>query len=243
MGNSDSPTIVIVGPTGSGKTGIAIELAEELLGEIVSADSRAIYKGMDIGTAKPTREERERVRHYGIDLVEPDERFTAVDFKKYATAKIADIRGRGKVPFLVGGTGLYVDSVIYDYSFSGVAKKTCSDRQEMGSDFLVVGILWGRDELRKRIEERTNKLFEQNIVGETERLAGKYGFELQAMKSNVYSIVWRMIQGEIDEAEAKRLNIREDMDLAKRQMTWFKRNTNIRWLPIEDMKEFIKRIV
>lgn len=112
-----NPLIVIVGPTASGKSALAIELAEEFTGEIICADSRTIYKGMDIGTAKPSIEDWARVPHWGLDLVEPGERFSAVDFKNYAVEKIADIRARGKIPFLVGGTGLYADAVIFDYQF------------------------------------------------------------------------------------------------------------------------------
>lgn len=111
------PLIVIVGPTASGKTGLAIKLAEKYGGEIICADSRTVYKYMDIGTAKPTVDEQARVPHWGLDLVEPGERFTAADFKQYANQKIADIRARGRVPFLVGGTGLYVDGVVLDYEF------------------------------------------------------------------------------------------------------------------------------
>ena len=116
---TDLPLIVIVGPTASGKTALAVRLAKEFAGEIISADSRAVYKGLDIGTAKPTREEQATVPHWGIDLVDPGQRFTAADFKEYALQKITQIRARGKIPFLVGGTGLYVDSVVYDYSFCG----------------------------------------------------------------------------------------------------------------------------
>jgi len=112
-----NPIIAIVGPTASGKTSLAIELANRWDGEIICADSRTVYKHMDIGTAKPTSEEQSQVPHWGIDLVEPDEPFSAADFKRYAYEKIADVRSRGKVPFLVGGTGLYVDSVLYDFQF------------------------------------------------------------------------------------------------------------------------------
>ena len=112
-----APLVVIVGPTASGKTGAAIALAEKYDGEIICADSRTIYKGMDIGTAKPSLEEQARVPHWGLDLVQPGERFTAADFKRYAVEKIDEIRARGKVPFLVGGTGLYVDAVVLDYQF------------------------------------------------------------------------------------------------------------------------------
>lgn len=119
-GRSSLPLVVIVGPTASGKTGLAVKLASRFGGEVISADSRAIYKDLDIGTAKPTAEERRRVPHWGIDLVVPGERFTAVDFQRYAKAKIQEIRGRGRVPFLAGGTGLYVDSVVYDYAFPSI---------------------------------------------------------------------------------------------------------------------------
>ena len=235
-------TIVIVGPTGSGKTGVAIDVALRLNGEVISADSRAIYKGMDIGTAKPTKKEMKGVRHFGIDLVNPGERFTVADFKEYALAAIADIRGRGKVPIIAGGTGLYVDAVIYDYSFGDVVKNTYADRQEMGSEYVVVGIEWEREVLRQRLVERANKLFAQDIVGETKMLVEKYGWENQAMKSNIYPIAWRMMQGEIGLEEAERLFALDDWHLARRQMTWFARNKKIKWLGIDEIKEYLYNI-
>lgn len=118
------PLIVILGPTASGKTGYAINLAQRIDGEIICADSRTVYKGMDVGTAKPTKHEREIVLHWALDLVEPDQRFTLYDFQQYAYSKIAEIRGRGHVPMLVGGTGLYIDSVIYHY---GLTKEASFD--------------------------------------------------------------------------------------------------------------------
>jgi len=234
--------IVIVGPTGSGKTGLAIDVALSLGGEVISADSRAIYKGMDIGTAKPTEKEMRGVRHWGIDLVEPGERFTVADFKEYALAAMDDIRGRGKVPIIAGGTGLYVDALVYDYSFGDDVKKTYADRAEMGSEYMIIGIKWGKDVLRQRLSERADKLFAQDIIGETKRLVEKYGWGNQAMKSNIYPIVWRMMQGEIDLEEAKRLFVFDDWHLAKRQMTWFARNKNIKWLGLDEAKNYIYNI-
>lgn len=114
----EPPLIVISGPTASGKTGLAVRLAKEFGGEIISADSRAVYKGLDIGTAKPSLQEQQAVPHWGIDLVEPNERYSVADFKSYAEQKIEYIRTRGKVPFLVGGTGLYIDAVLYNFEFS-----------------------------------------------------------------------------------------------------------------------------
>ena len=109
------PLIVILGPTASGKTGYAIRLARLIGGEIICADSRTVYRGMDIGTAKPTAEEQAVVRHWGIDLVEPNQRFTLYDFQQHAKAKIQEVRLRHHVPMLVGGSGLYIDSIVYDY--------------------------------------------------------------------------------------------------------------------------------
>ncbi len=115
------PLIVIVGPTASGKTGLAIELAQQLNGEIICADSRTIYRGIDIGTAKPTLEEQARIPHYLIDLIEPTESFSAAKFKQLANEKIAEIHRRGTLPIIAGGTGLYIDSVLFDFQFQVVA--------------------------------------------------------------------------------------------------------------------------
>ena len=106
-----NPLILLVGPTAVGKTELAIQLAERLNGEIVSADSRLFYRGMDIGTAKPTPEERAHVPHHLIDVADPDEIWSLVVFQQKATEVIADIHARGKLPFLVGGTGQYVRAV------------------------------------------------------------------------------------------------------------------------------------
>ena len=125
----NTPLIVILGPTASGKTGYAVELARRVGGEIICADSRTVYRGMDVGTAKPTKHEREVVPHWALDLVEPGQRFTLYDFQQYAYSKIAEIRGRGHVPMLVGGTGLYIDSVIYHY---GLTKETEFDTARRG---------------------------------------------------------------------------------------------------------------
>lgn len=113
------PLIVILGPTASSKTAYAIQLARLIGGEVICADSRTVYRGMDIGTAKPTEPERAGVPHWGLDLIEPDQRYSLYDFQRYAMAKIAEIRQRQHVPLLVGGSGLYINSVIYDYRLAG----------------------------------------------------------------------------------------------------------------------------
>ncbi len=113
----NSPLLVIVGETGSGKTALAIALAKRFHGEIIAADSRTVYTGMDIGTAKPTLEERCGIPHYGFDVVEPNQQFTAYDFQRLAQQAIDDIAGRGKLPIVVGGTGLYIDALLYNFTF------------------------------------------------------------------------------------------------------------------------------
>jgi tRNA dimethylallyltransferase len=111
------PLVVIVGQTASGKSALALELAERFNGEIICADSRTVYRGMDIGTAKPSRQEQAKIPHHLLDIVDPDQTFTVADFKRLANAAIEDILSRGQLPILVGGTGLYIDSVLFDFVF------------------------------------------------------------------------------------------------------------------------------
>ncbi len=110
--------IVIGGPTASGKTALSIALAKKINGEIISADSMQIYKDMDIGTAKPSIEEMDNIKHYLIDCVSPAVRYSVADFKKDATNAIEEILQKGKVPIIVGGTGLYIDSLIYGIDYN-----------------------------------------------------------------------------------------------------------------------------
>lgn len=229
----DGPVIVIVGPTASGKTGAAIELAKKIGGEVISADSRAIYKYMDIGTAKPSKEEMDGVPHFGIDLVEPGERFTVADFKAYAEQKIEEIRERGHVPIVAGGTGLYVDALVYNYHFNETVQKSYADRQEMEKGYIVFGIKWDMDKLRERLAMRERQLYCEDLFKETKFLVEKYGWGSQAMKSNICQFAWKYMQGELSLEEAIEQNVYDDYHLAKRQMTWFKRNDNIIWLPLE----------
>lgn len=115
----NAPLIAVVGQTATGKSALALELAEQWGGEIIAADSRTIYRGMDIGTAKPTAMDRARVPHHLLDVFNPDQQCTASDFKRLAEEAVVGITARGKIPFLVGGTGLYVDAFLYNFSFRG----------------------------------------------------------------------------------------------------------------------------
>src|SRR5256886_14447457 len=111
-GGCGTDVIAIVGPTASGKTALAMRVAERVRGEIVSADSRQVYRGMDIGTAKPTAEERARIRHHVVDVADPGERYDVLRYQRDGRAALAEIRARGHVALVVGGTGLYVRALL-----------------------------------------------------------------------------------------------------------------------------------
>ena len=112
--------IVIVGPTASGKTSLSIELAKQINGEIVSCDSMQVYKDMNIGSAKPTKEEMQGIKHYMIDEINPTERFSVAEYKKRAEKAIDEILKKGKIPIVVGGTGLYANSLIYGIEYNDI---------------------------------------------------------------------------------------------------------------------------
>lgn len=123
--------IVIAGPTGVGKTDLSICVADKINGEIISADSRQIYRYMDIGTAKVEKEYRDKIKHHMIDIVDPNEEFSVSDFKKITMEIIDDINKKGKIPLLVGGTGLYINSIVYEIDFTNVASnKTIREHYE-----------------------------------------------------------------------------------------------------------------
>jgi tRNA dimethylallyltransferase len=280
---STRPLVAIVGPTASGKTALAIEVARKFGGEIICADSRTIYKGMDIGTAKPSREEREAVPHWGLDLVEPGDPFSVADFKAYALKKIDEIRSRGGVPLLVGGSGLYIDAVILDYQFGpapdphrrieleGMTLEELHDyclknniqlpengqnkryvvraieqksintkrRTEPIDNCVVVGIATDRKVLRSRIEARVEHMFDDGVVEEATLLGKKYGWENAAMTGNAYGIIHSYLENGVSLTEAKEKNTTLDWKLAKRQLTWFRRNSFIHWADPTEAKRYL----
>lgn len=239
--SSDGKLIVIVGETASGKSALGIELAKKFNGEVICADSRTVYKTMDIGTAKPSAEEQKAVPHHLLDVVGPDQPFTVAGFKHLANEAIQDITRRGRLPIMVGGSGLYVDAVLFDYGFSDVkatrdpenprhiSKDEPRSRQDLRPNTLLIGLTLPRDVLQKRIELRVENMLQAGFIDEVKRIQQKYP-DSKALQAPGYKVFRDYIKGTITLEEAKTLFVRNDMNLAKRQRTWFKRNRDIHWL-------------
>lgn len=276
-----SKLIAIVGPTASGKSALAMELAQKYNGEIICADSRTIYRYMDIGTAKPTQAEMMLIKHHLVSIKDPGEPFSAAEFKELALEAIGDITGRGKLPLLVGGTGLYVDSVLYDYKFNKEAdtqlrnelnKLSLSQLAErlhsidpalaeavdtknprrviraietagqssvrskrLRKNTLVLGMLVDKKLLQNKITARVTDMLAQGFLDEVRRLGEKFGFDSEVLTGIGYRAFKDVIAGTKTLNEAAAEFVRGDINLAKRQMTWFKRNKDIRW--VENSKQ------
>jgi tRNA dimethylallyltransferase len=268
--------IAIVGPTAAGKSGLAMALAGSFDGEIVCADSRTLLRGMDIGTAKPTQADRRRIPHHLLDIRNPDQPMSATEFKTQALEAIWDIAGRGKLPLLVGGSGLYVYSVLYDFQFPAgprtgerekLERRSLDElilelrevdperaeeidlknkrrviraletvgqprrrRRQLPANYLLLGLRPVESELHTRIVHRTGSMFETGLVAEVLRLVEVYGADLEVLRSPGYAEVIQLLRGEISAEEAQDLVALHTRQLAKRQVTWFKRNDEIRWL-------------
>lgn len=285
--------IVIVGPTASGKTDLAIRLAKKYNGEIVSADSRLIYKGMDIGTDKPTQKDYQGVKHYLIDILEPNQDFNAALYKEKAITAINEIIKKGKVPFLVGGTGLYIQAVVQNLDFFKIkpdrklreeleaktieelfeiykkldpqgalkidkqnkrrlvrAIEVCKitgkpfwenrKLQEPFYNVLELGINVQADELQKRIKKRVKKMMTQGLEKEVKSLFKKYNSKLSPFNTIGYQ-EWRdYFQGRISKFEVEQNIVKNTIAYAKRQITWFKKDKNIKW--IKNQQEAEKQI-
>jgi len=264
--------LAIIGPTASGKTALSIEIAKKFNGEIISADSRTVYSGLDIGTAKPSFAERNGIVHHGFDLIKPNERYSASEFKKYALDKIEDIKKRGKLPIIVGGTGLYVDCVMYDFKMpksnlelrrllelkdihelqSIILEKelimpenknnrlhlittierngeipTRNDKLPKG--WYLIGVKPDNSVLHKRILQRADIMFDSGVENEAKRVASEFGWDCPGLNGGIYMCLRLYATGEISLEQCKQQFLKSDKLLAKRQITWFKRNKEILW--------------
>ena len=154
--------IVICGPTASGKSALAIELAKKLDTEIISADSLAIYKGLDIGTAKPTKEEQSEVKHHLIDVVDAKSNFSVSDYENLALPIVEDLLSKGKTPIICGGTGFYINSILYKFGFGGTAQNL-EIREKYQNLLETKGVDYVYDELVKVDKESAEKIHKNNV--------------------------------------------------------------------------------
>lgn len=236
-----NPLLVVIGQTASGKTALSIELAQKFNAEIICADSQTIYRGMDVGTAKPTKEDQALIPHHLLDIRNPDEPYGVAQFQQDALKAIADIYARGKLPIMVGGSGLYIDSVIYNYSFASNGRRDSINPRHLAEDVgpkdkhlrdntLVVGIQRDAEELEARIVERTDSMVEGGLIDEVKNLVAEYGRDAVGLSNIRYQILADYLAGLISLGEAKQNFVRNDKLLAKKQKTWFKRNKSIHWI-------------
>lgn len=272
---SDLPKLlVIVGETASGKSELAMRLAREFDGEIICADSWTVRQGADIGTAKPSAADQAAVPHHLLDVVAPDGDFTAAVFKRLANQAIVDISKRGKLAIMVGGTGLYVDGVVYDYGFLPAGDRSDREvlnqmeihellqkiddlgiepgdvdvrnkrrlirlietngavpkRRELRANTFIIGLKNERQRLEGRIVKRVDEMLADGLEAEVGGLAESYGWDCEALKGVGYAQWKDYFLGTQSLAETRQRIIKANLDLAKRQRTWFKRNKSIQWL-------------
>jgi len=295
--------VILLGPTGAGKSRLAIEWAEELGGEIISADSMQVYRYMDIGTAKPAVDDQKRVRHHLIDLVTPDQRFHAALYRTLGRKTIDQLYENETPIWIVGGTGLYIKTLsegiftspkidpslrenlkkeakekgtgtLYERLKKGDPKTAFSlhpndlfrivralevlDSTGIPISFyreqhcfgekpyatLKIGLEMNRNVLYQRIDERVDQMLEKGLLHEVERLMEMgYGPELKPMQSLGYKQMVQYLSKEIDLDEAVRQIKRNTRRYAKRQVTWFKADPDIRWWDgLADRKKILLEI-
>lgn len=268
--------LYIVGPTASGKTSLAVNIAKHMNGEIIAADSRTVYKGMDIGTAKPSLVEQAGIRHHCLDIADPDDNFTVTDFVSCAKEAILKIEVQGKLPIVVGGSGLFVNSLLYGYTFTPpnsearikyqdytieqlqkeiigqglqlpennknkrYLQATLERRgiqpisQELAEGTVIIGLDIPKDELRQRVNNRAKDMIESGLKNEAIELFNKYDTNLNAFNGGIYKLIPGYINDEISEQDLIEQVVKSDMKLAKKQMTWFRRNREILWFDSPD---------
>ena len=289
--NNEPRMLVLAGPTAVGKSAVALVLAERLGGEIVAVDSMQVYRGLDIGTGKPTAEERARAPHHLIDVVEVSQPFDAGQFARLAGEAVAAIRGRGRIAILCGGTGLYFKALLEGLGAAPPADAALRaalaaaplpellrelaerdpatyeriDRQNArrviralevirltGRPFSEQRAPWEREgasaerrciflglerapgELRRRIDGRVEEMFRRGLVAETERLLQQgLGQNPTARQALGYRQVIEYLGGQRSLPETIELVRIRTRQLAKRQMTWFRRQMRLRWVRLE----------
>ena len=235
---TDSPrekVVVILGATSTGKSSLALELAERFDTEIISADSMAVYKNFNVGTAKPTKAELKRVPHHLINILDAEEKFSVGEFVRRASEIISELNLRGKIPIIAGGTGLYIQALLEGYEL-GEGKSLISHYKQTGEliyDAQIYGLTADRSELYDRINQRTKKMFADGLVDEVKHLlASGVSPKAQAMLGIGYKETVEYLQGGATLEETILKVAQATRNFAKRQLTWYRRMTYIKWLKI-----------
>jgi tRNA dimethylallyltransferase len=217
--------IVIAGPTASGKTSLGIDLALKFKGEIISADSRQVYRGLDVGSGKVTKEESRGVIHHLIDILNPEEKYNVFQFQKDCNKLIKEISQKGKIPIIVGGTGLYIESVAEQYKFSKFKKKSIK-KKGLRPNTLVLNLNPNRDQIKVNIQKRLLQRWQkQNMLYEVESLI-ESGVSKAWLKSLglEYKFLTNYLEGKFDSENEMLTKFNTEIwHYAKRQITFFKR--------------------
>lgn len=233
----NKPVIVILGPTASGKTSLAVALARSLQGEIVSADSRQIYRGLDLGTGKDIEEYGhgvDQITHHLIDILEIGTPYSVAHYQRDAWAAINNIMGRSKQPILCGGTGLYIDSILNNYQFSQIPT-FLQDRIQVDAKFICFGLNPVLDQRRTNCKLRLMQRLQMGLVREVEELIsqGVQSSELLWLGLE-YKWVVLYIEGKLSENEFVHGLTTAIQQFAKRQMTFFRKmersGIQIKWI-------------
>ena len=232
-----SKIIVIVGPTGVGKTKLSIALAKEFNGEIINGDSMQIYKGLDIGTAKIKETEKAGIPHHLFDIKDVNEHYSVFDYQQDGRTKIDEIKAQNKVPIIVGGTGLYIKALLYDYRFG--VNNTLGDN--LLYDCIFIGLTMPRDELYQIINNRVDKMIADGLIDEVASLY-KQNIRSKAIKTGIgYKELYQYFDNIITLEEAINLIKKHSRNYAKRQYTWFNNKMKIKWFNV-DLNNFDKTV-
>jgi len=237
-----SGVIEILGPTASGKTGLSIEVSEFLNknidqeSEVISVDSRQVFRDCDISSAKITTEEMQGVPHHGLDIVNLDEPYNVAQFQQYAFETIEAIQARGNVAILCGGTGLWLDAVSENYQFSetknteGLFDKSTNKGTPKWPVFKI-GIHWEREALYERLNTRAVYQFENGLIEETKKVMAAYPeMTRSGLTSFGYQEVLAYLNKEVTYEEALAMNQKRNRNYAKRQLTWWRGRDDVNWV-------------
>ena len=246
------PLLILTGPTAVGKTELSIALAKKINGAVISADSMQVYRGMDIGSAKVTPEEMQGVPHYLIDVLAPEDEFHVVRFQEMAKEALQEIYEKKQIPIIAGGTGFYIQALLYDIDFTEQDEDTALRNhyaqlaEEHGNAYLhemlrqvdpvsaemIHAVLTDeRAHLYERIDHRVDLMLEAGLVEEVKRLRAQGCHKgMVSMQGLGYKEILSWLEGEISYEEAVYLLKRDTRHFAKRQLTWFRRERDVIWL-------------